>query len=332
MQKLFSWLLEEENPSLRYLAMRNLKALGTSPAQLAIAKKRAHREGKIPQILDKMESEGYWVKPGAGYTPKYLSGVWSLLLLAQLGASVEEDPRIKTAMEYYTEQAFTQFGKISWNGSPYGSFDCLQGNMVYALLSLGMPSARLAEQIDWLARSQTGEGIASSADKKASVRYGSGKCGPAFACTYNYGNPCAWGAIRAVMGLTRLPESERTAMAKEAIAMAVNFLLQASPEHPVWPGDKTMSSHWHKFTFPLFYMSDLLHIAEALAAAGALSHEKASPLLTYILSKRNPDGSWNLEYSSQSVGGSFGRSGKPNKWVTLRVLRVLEAANLSDEQ
>ena len=45
--------------------------------------------GPFPTILNEMNPEGYWVKAGPGYGPKYYSTVWSLILLGQLGASIE---------------------------------------------------------------------------------------------------------------------------------------------------------------------------------------------------------------------------------------------------
>src|SRR5512139_1122836 len=91
-----SWLLETDSPGVRYLALRDLvDAPGTS--ELSRARTGAHKRGPIAQILGSMEKEGYWVKPGPGYDPKYRAACWSLMTLAQLGASVTEDRRILRA-------------------------------------------------------------------------------------------------------------------------------------------------------------------------------------------------------------------------------------------
>ena len=79
------WLLEPADIGVRYLALRDL--VDADPADLAAARTRAHREGPIARVLDQMEAAGYWVEPGPGYNPKYTSTVWSVILLAQLGAS-----------------------------------------------------------------------------------------------------------------------------------------------------------------------------------------------------------------------------------------------------
>jgi len=40
-----------------------------------------------------------------------------------------------------------------------------------------------------------------------------------------------------------------------------------------------------------------------------------------LLSKQNSNGTWNLEYSSQGITTE---TGKPGKWITLKVLRLLK--------
>src|SRR5512140_1957980 len=86
-----SWLLEEGKPGVRYLALRDLLDLPSDSPELRAARAAAHRAGPIASVLAAMEPEGYWSKAGPGYNPKYFSSVWALILLAQLGASVEED-------------------------------------------------------------------------------------------------------------------------------------------------------------------------------------------------------------------------------------------------
>ncbi len=326
MKKLLTWLLEEDEPGVRYLAMRDLQATQVSSQTLAEARKQAHQKGKIPAILAKMDPEGFWSKPGAGYSPKYQSTVWALILLAQLGARKEEDARIAVALDYYRHHAFGRYGRIVWHEKSNETFDCLQANMVGALLRLGMEPVELAEQIDWLARSQTGEGIAPITEKTAKERYVRGKNAPNFCCSFHQDQACAWGAIRVLLALGQLPELERTDSIRQAIKLGVNFLLQVEPKHPIWPDDKRISPSWHKLMVPLLYQSDILHLAEALAAVGAIGDPRARAFIDYILSKRNVEGSWNLDFSIPSLAGSFGPVGKPNKWVTLRALKVLQAA------
>ena len=123
-----SWLLEADSPGVRYLAVRDLVD-DVTEAELSTAREAAYRDGPIPTILENMSTEGYWAKEGPGYNPKYRSTVWALIMLAQLGASTQQDERIARACSYLLDHALTEGGQFSMSGTPSGTIDCLQGNL-----------------------------------------------------------------------------------------------------------------------------------------------------------------------------------------------------------
>ncbi len=318
------WLLEPDDIGVRYLALRDLTE--TSPTALGAAKKKAHTEGPIAKVLAKMKKEGYWERPGPGYNPKYKSAVWSLILLAQLGADIEMDERIATACSYLLEHALTQDGQFTINGTPSGTIDCLQGNLCAALLDLGCTDARLDKAFEWMARSVTGEGIAPLSDKTAPVRYYAYKYGPQFACGVNNKLPCAWGAVKVMLAFGKLPKQKRTRLIADAIKAGADFLLGGDPakaDYPTRLGDKP-SRNWWKFGFPVFYVTDLLQNVEALVRLGYGKDPRLKDALAIIQEKQDARGRWPLEYDySGKTWLEFGAKKQPNKWVTLRALRVL---------
>ncbi|PKO08949.1 MAG: hypothetical protein CVU40_13215 [Chloroflexi bacterium HGW-Chloroflexi-2] len=135
--------MEEENPGVRYLALRDILELPAEDSELIAAREKAHQEGPIAAILEAMHTDGYWVKPGPDYLPKYSSTFWSIILLGQLGADIDLDPRIHLACQYLMEHAFNVAGQFSSNGPPSGTADCLQGNLCAAFLDLGYVDPRL---------------------------------------------------------------------------------------------------------------------------------------------------------------------------------------------
>ncbi len=326
-----SWLLEKDSPTVRYLALRDLVDDGTVSTEQYKARKEAYADGPIPKILGKMSKDGYWVRPGSGYNPKYRSAVWSLLMLAQLGADADADKRISRACAYILDHALAPGGQISTStsGAPSGTVDCLQGNVCWSLLQLGYDDPRLDQAFDWMARSQTGEGVAPSKNKKAPVHYFAYKCGPDFACGANGGHPCAWGAVKVMMAFGRLPKERRTPLIERAIARGVDFVFSVDPasaNYPTRTGAKT-SRDWWKFGFPLFYVTDLLQIVEAMVALGYGRDRRLANALQVIRDKQDADGRWSLDYNyTGKTWVTFGQKHKPNKWVTLRALRVLKAA------
>ena len=325
------WLLESDSPGVRYLALRDILELSPDDRQLKSARRTAHKDGPIAEVLSNMNEEGYWVKAGPGYNPKYRSTVWSMILLAQLGTSASEDRRIARACKYVVDHMAEggQFTSTT-SGAPSGTIDCLQGNLVWSLMQIGYDDPRLDKAYEWMARTVTGEGIAPVEQKDALVRYYSYKCGPTFACGVNNKLPCAWGGVKVMLAFSKLPIERRTPLIKNAIEQGVEFFFSIDPataKYPTRDGTKPNRAWW-KFGFPIFYVTDLLQLAEALVALGYGQDPRLSHTLNIIREKQDSEGRWSLEYDyAGKTELDFGVKNQPSKWVTLRALRVLKTLN-----
>jgi hypothetical protein len=320
--------LEPDDPCVRHLALRDLLDRKKDDSELVAARKVAHSNPPISTILDKMDPEGWWAKPGAGYSPKYQSAVWSLISLAQMGADISLDSRIATACQYYLDHAVTERGQISTNGTPSYTIDCLQGNMLAALLDLGFQDPRLDQAFEWMSRTVTGEGMASSAEKHADFRYYGYKYGPDFACGANNKQPCAWGGVKVMLAFSKLTYEKRTPLIQSAITRGVDFFFKVDPttaDYPNGKADATPSRNWGKFGFPVFYITDLLQLAEAFVGLGYGQDPRLANTMKLIVDKQDDQGRWALDYHyNKKTWVDTGRGGQPNKWVTLRALRVLK--------
>lgn len=313
------WLLEpdEANPGVRYFALRDLLGRPADDHEVAAAQEAVMRTGPIPAILDAQYPEGYWVKPGPGYSPKYRATLWQVLFLAQLGAD-GRDERVRRAVEYVFANAQVSNGAFSTNGRPGGAVHCLWGNVVRALLDLGYSEdERLERAIDALARSVTGD----------SYRWyrRSGIQAPGFVCSANYGLPCAWGAVRVLWALNRVPPAGRTSVVEVATGACVDFLLHYDVARADYPHKERISSSWFKFGYPLGYVTDVLLNLEALVEAGYGNDPRLAEAVELVLSKQDEQGRWKMEYSyNGKMWADVESKGKPSKWVTLRALRVLK--------
>lgn len=325
------WLLESDEPGVRYLALRDLIDLPPDEKKLKSARKAAHKEGPIAAVLSRMNEEGYWVKTGPGYNPKYRSTVWSMILLAQLGASSGEDKRIEHACSYLLDHMAEggQFTSTT-SGAPSGTIDCLQGNLLWSLLELGCDDPRLDKAYEWMARTVTGEGIALMEEKDAPVRYYAYKCGPTFACGVNNKLPCAWGGVKVMLAFSKLPVNKQTPLIRKAIQQGADFFFGIDPATARYPTrDNTKPNRaWWKFGFPVFYVTDLLQLAEALVGLGYAGDPRLSHTLNIIREKQDSEGRWLLEYDYNGKSWvNFGDKKEPNKWVTLRALRIFKSLN-----
>lgn len=330
MKNSLEWLLDPADPGPRYLALRDLCRLAPDDPDLLAARAAAHAAPPIAAILDAMRPDGYWERPGAGYNPKYRSTVWALIALAQVGASAAADERVGRAGRYLLDHALAPGGQFSTNtaAAPSGTVDCLQGNLLAALFDLGLDDPRLDTALEWTARTVTGEGLAPAGDKTAPRRYYAYKSGPLFACGANGGLPCAWGAVKVMLAFSKVPPARRTPLIDEAIRQGAAFLLGVDPALARYPTRDGASPNraWWKFGFPVFYVTDLLQVVEALERLGYGDDPRLAKARALVAGKADGEGRWLLEYDYAGkmwAGVEFGAKKRPNKWVTIRALRAI---------
>jgi len=324
------WLLAEDeiNPGVRFFALRELADLPADAPDIIEAQKKVMGNGPVPVILAQQADEGYWVKPGAGYGPKYRGTAWQIIFLAQLGAD-GDDRQVRAGCEYLLRHNPAPNGGFSYTGKNAGLIHCLQGNLCAALIDLDwLGDARLDKALDWLARSVIGEGIAPAEERKAAVRFmRSGNSGPGFRCSANDHLPCAWGGIKVMLALSKVPDEQRTAVIKTAITEGAAFLFSHDParaDYPMGYSSKPNQS-WFRFGYPVGYVTDVLQNLEVLTALGLGGDPRLMPAIELLLNKQDKQGRWTMTYTyNGKIWADVEQKGEPSKWVTLRALRVLK--------
>lgn len=335
MMKPVEWLLEADpvNPGVRYFALTELLSCAADDPQVIEARQAIMASGPVPVILHNQHPDGRWGDAiGSGYYPKYTGTLWSLIFLSQLGAE-GSDPRMRRAAEYVLQHTQSNYGGLAVDGKPSGLIHCLQGNLLAALLDLGWQAdERIALALEWLARSITGTEIAPAEEQDAPVRYyRSGNSAPGFTCAANNHLPCAWGAVKAMLALGKVPESARTPAIQAAITQGLDFLFSRNPAIADYPMGYTTkpSQSWFKFGYPIGYVTDVLQNLEVLSNFGLATDPRLKPAIELVLSKQDQDGRWKLEYTyNGKTWVDVEQKGKPSKWVTLRALRVLRRAGI----
>ena len=331
------WLLETDRsqPGVRYYALRDILGRGENDEEVKAAKAAIMASGPVPVILAAQDPGGYWGKPG----PRFTGTMPAIVFMAQLGAD-GNDQRIRRGCEILLSRY------IDGDGVPYDDTYCTAASIGAALIDLGwLSDQRLQTAMEWVARTIAREGEASQK---------SGHSAPPFSCAGRNGNlPCAWGAIKAMIALNKVPPSERTMKMQEAIKLGVDFLLSRDPavaNYPFGRGNRP-SSTWFKFYYPLLSEADALQNLEVLAALGQAQDPRLANALDLVTSKQNQQGRWLLERTYKELAETqeervfywyhnslrlcvnykelaeiHEKKGQPSKWVTLRALRVLKAA------
>jgi len=325
-----AWLLDPDPavPGVRCFALTDLLELPHGNPQIQAARQAVMESGPVSAILAAQSPQGFWVQPGPVYYPKYTGTVWQVIFLAQLGTD-GRDGRVQAGCEYALVHSPARQGGLSIDGSATGLIHCLQGNLGAVLIDLGwLVDERLEQAIDWLAHNITGEGIAPIDDCQAEVRYlRSGNSAPGFACSVNNHLPCAWGAVKVMLALSKVPEERRTLAVRAAISTGVEFLLSRNPsvaDYPIGYSDKPSRS-WFTFGSPIGYVTDMLQNLEVLTSLGYGKDPRLARALEMLLARRDARGRWKMEYTyNGKTWSDVELNGQPSKWVTLRALRVLK--------
>lgn len=315
------WLLENDNPSVRYYVLTDLLDVPQSDARVAQARLEVMRSGAVPRILARQADGGYWGVPQDFYIrSKYRGTVWNLIILAQVGADGSDD-RIKKACEFILANSQHASGGFAYQSAKNGGGDpdkllpCLTGNMVWSLLRFGyLGDARVQRGIDWIARYQ---------------RFDDGVADPPRGWPYDklekcYGrHTCHQGAVKALKALAEIPPSNRTPSANNAIHVGAEYFLQ----HHILKRSHNLSrvgnKDWLKLGFPQLWKFDILETLTLLLKLG-YHDERMQEAVDYVVSRQDERGRWLLDTSFNGrFQASIEQQGKPSKWVTLHALRVL---------
>lgn len=320
------WLLETTNPAVRYFTLSQLLDRPAQAPEVMAARAAINTSHPVKAMLDAQHPEGYWFKPGPGYSPKYRSTVWQLIFLDQLGAD-GSDARIRAGVEYVLTHTQTVNGGFGCSGAlaappPDSSvLHCLHGNLLRAMLGFGHGAdERVQRAIEWQARAVTGE--------RFDGFHPSGTSGKEFACAINNGLPCAWGAIKALRALARVPADAQSRQVKKAIRIGVDFLLRHDPVKADYPaGYGRISAGWFKLGFPSGYVADMLQNLEVLCELGHGRDNRLQPAIEWLLAKQDAHGRWKNQNAYTGKWAGVETQGAVSKWVTLRACRVLKAAS-----
>jgi hypothetical protein len=305
-RELLDWLLEPENPSVRYLALRDLLGRPEDDPDVASARAAIGELRQVRAILDAQYPAGYWIKPDRGYSPKHKATIWQLIFLCDLGMPCTA--AIARACEHVIDAALRPEGLFSAHVHSTGLLPCLNGDLLRVLWHFGYGA------------SLPGRTVAASlsqrvlADGWICVRNGTR---PRDRSSWQ---PCPWGCIKVLRGLASIPAGLRSPEVLQAIDHGTHFLLSVDLARDVAPALVDVPSYWLRFGFPLGYGSDLLEALLALTELGVVPPGRA---VRIVHDKRGARERWPLEHAIKRSWTDFGTQGQPSKWVTLRALKVL---------
>jgi len=329
------WLLEKDNPSVRYFTLTDILDRPEKDPEVTKAKQDIMRTGIVPHILAKQENGGYWEAPETFYTAKYKGTVWQLVVLAELGAD-GKDERIKKACEFILENSqdresggFSEFRDEKGGGSHDRVLPCLTGNMVWSLVRFGyLDDPRVQRGVNWIVKYQRfDDGVKDLLDDWPYDRRGHPHCwgwpGPSV-------HTCHMGVVKALKALAEIPGDKRSKDVKDTITEGAEYMLKHHVHKRSHELTHVSVPEWLKFGFPPMWNTDILEILRILTKLG-YRDKRMREAQDLMISKQDGQGRWRLE-SLPPPQKSFNRffhvsiekKSRPSKWITLNAVRVLK--------
>ncbi len=316
------WLLDEANPSVRYLTLTGLLDMPETAPEAMAARAAVMETGYVPRLLALQDTADYRAAYPRFYTQKYTGLVWSLILLAEHRASL--NPRIAAQCEYLLQNAqeleaggFSQHAAQRTGGGRLSEvIPCLTGNLVWCFYTLGLGGdPRVRAGLTWLVRH---------------MKYNDGVLADPPEAPYTHlescfgAHTCHMGVVKALKAYGAVPPEQRSPAVEAAIDRGAAFLLLHHVDRRSHNLSRIVKPGWRKFGFPLMYQTDTLEALDALTALG-VRDPRMEGAVEAVLMAQQPDGLWHIEnaYAGERVLAPLEPLGAPSKWLTLRALRVV---------
>lgn len=295
------WLLDAD-PAIRWQVMRDL----TTAPRSAVAAERARvaTEGWGRRLLDAQHPDGTW-GDGVG-TPFWWSNMYTLVFLRDFGVDPLH-PRVSAAVDLVR-------AKVTWGpwhaNAPFfdgESEPCINGRVVALGAYFGVRNDRLVER---LLGEQLADGGWNCETERGSVR-------SSFHTT-----------ICVLEGLLAFEEAYGAMpVVKQSRERAHAYLLERHLLRRRSTG-ALIDPDWTRFAFAPLWHYDILRALDYLRHAGVKPDERMSEALRIVREKRQPDGRWLLDLLHENTlyEDIATPVGAPNRWITLRALRVLDWA------
>jgi hypothetical protein len=84
-KKVLDWLLEPDQPSLRYLTLTRVLERRETDSDVREARARIPKARWVADILARRDPGGWWVRDRHPMWPKYIATNWEMLALSDFG-------------------------------------------------------------------------------------------------------------------------------------------------------------------------------------------------------------------------------------------------------
>ena len=310
------WLLEPDQPSVRYYTLIDLLGRKEDDPEVRKARSRIPRVGWAKDLLRLQKPKGFWepheprnIREWLNFLffPAYGATVWRAIVLSDLGLN-STDPRIRRIADLFFRYKL-QMGTMV---NIFSEEVCNVGNTARMLTRFGYADDyRVRKLYERLLEDQREDG--------------------GWDC--RQGTPGTLDGWEAMAAFAALPRSKRSGRIERSISRGAEFYL----ERRLFREGRKYAP-WFRFHYPVHYYYDILVGLDLLSQLGYADDRRLEPALKILKNKRRPDATWVLDRVHPDIAPGAGfkpydrkprplaleKPGEPSKWITLTALRVLK--------
>ncbi len=299
------WLLEEDNPSIRYRTFTELLEEDEDDSRVKETKERIKNSEAVKKLFDKMNDEGYWYfynrRTGSGYGDGveytgYVTTHFNLNFLSELGMT-REDERIEKAVNRYLNLQKP-------DGDFMNHFSCLYAYNLRAFIRMGF---REDERVK----------------KTIQLLLNSGKTDGGYLCDNHEGKhktretkSCIRGSLKALLAFTELPEYQESDVCRHLVSYFLKRQAIFKNRDLKTPAVKEITLT----SFPFLWRTSLIEVVYGLSSLGYGNTEEMKTVWEILESKRDREGKYILDWTPGQVYFKPDKKGEASKWTTFYAL------------
>jgi len=303
-----NWLLETDNPSVRYRTLTELLRVPKDNPEVRQARAGILTSTPVRNIFAKMHPDGYWLHRGVGAGMGYAmssSTHFVLAYLAELGLDRGDERIARAVKRYLSLQPPDKSNPMPWEIPPdYRNHQsCLYAYNIRTFIQLGYrDDPRMHERVEVLLNDWRTDG-GYLCDR------------PSFSSKTK---SCIRGTVKALMAFAELPELWQS----ERCRALVDYFLKRQVIYKNGQPGTLIRSEVVATVFPFVINASLLEPLYALSRMGYGNHPALNAAWQQLEAKLYDQDRYLLDHSRQSIFNA-GPNGQPNKWITLYAYMAL---------
>jgi hypothetical protein len=302
------WLLDAD-PAIRWQVLRDLT--DAPPGIVAAERARVATEGFGARLLSLQAPDGSWA--GAAWNRGFDSTMHALTLLREFGldpASAEARRAIGLVRDQVTWKGC---GPPECHASPFFAGEvepCINGQVAASGACFGVDVGDLVAR---LLGEQLGDGGWNCEAENGSTR-----------SSFNTTICVLEGLLAFEQAFGARSDVTAARLRGQEFLLQRRLFRRRSTGEPI-ERDRKGGADWMRFAFPAWWHYDVLRGLDRLREADVAPDIRMAEAIARVKSRRGEDGRWALDarYSGRMPLEIDEGEGRPNRWITLRALRVL---------